>query len=336
MLVRGDRVGHGARALRDPESRDVGELAVEVEPPEPAAVAAEPHGIGSAGARAALPGGVRPGGSAPHGLATEVGDSAGSAAASAPAEVPRVLDHDGGEGWSFSVTRPGSVDLSLGARRYQVPIPDASQAGAGTTERDVAKRLFAATTERDNQLGLGRGGPVRSAIEEAVRSERGLLGAALFEVTLDHAGVVRVDLVESGGDGASWDRLRDPVARLVAARPVRLPENGRGLRVSVRVEAVERLADGRSVGSLGGGVHASAGQVGTESVAMKEMPNVGIEHRGKVCSGRLSVSPTGDPSQGPLPAPLTPLTFGGGCSPENIGVAPRRVVAARVVGETQL
>jgi hypothetical protein len=186
-------------------------------------------------------------------------------------------------------------------------------------------------------------------VEEAVRaSETTTLGMAIFDVTLDRSGSVRVDLVHAAGSSAPWQQLRGPIARLVAAKAVRRPE-GHGLRVRVRVDAGMKLADGRAAASLGTSGGVSLGQAGTESVAMKEMPSVGIEHRGAVGSLRLSVSPAGgdlaaatnfgtDSAGGgaALPSLLTPLTVGGTISPENMGASPIRSVAARVIRETTL
>jgi hypothetical protein len=247
--------------------------------------------------------------------------------------------------WTFSATRPDqTVELSLGASRYKaLPEP------APTGKEVPAVPVFAELEEQDVERGLARGGPVAIAIEDVVRqSASGMLGVALFDVTLDRSGSVRVDLVRGDGAPAPWEELRSPIQDSVAKQSVRLPEQAHGLHVRVRVEAKETFADGREVKSLGNSAGVSAGRVGTESVAMKELPNVYIEHRGKVCSGRVSVGPNGGDlaagtnfgsapgggGLGPLPSILTPLTLSGSCSLENIGSPARRTVAARVVQES--
>jgi hypothetical protein len=244
--------------------------------------------------------------------------------------------------WSFSpLTEPAHAELAMGTARYRVAVPDAP---------DTVSTAMSLDDGHDVALGVGRGGPVRSAVEEAVSaSASGMLGMATFDVTVDRSGKVLVDLVDARGDSAPWEHVRDPIRQLVERKPVRLPEQGRGLRVRVHVEATEKLADGRDVRSLGTSGGGTLGQVGTDSVAMKEMPNVHLEHRGKVCTARVAVGPTGGDlaaqtdfgSDSPgaaslLPSLLTPLTVGGGCSPENIGSPAQRRVAARVVGETVL
>jgi hypothetical protein len=82
---------------------------------------------------------------------------------------------------------------------------------------------------------------------------------------------------------------------------------------------------------------------------MKEMPDGGVERRGKEFNVRLSAGPAGGdlaaatnfgdarPSTHPsMPAPLSVITLGGTVSPENIGVSARSSVSARVVSETRL
>jgi hypothetical protein len=249
--------------------------------------------------------------------------------------------------WTFSPTRPAdpAEQLSMGTSRYRVPVAELTE----VRDDGTANRAFATMNEHDLELGLGHGGPIRSAILEAVEADATTMGVALFDVTLDHAGAVRVDLVHATGASDPWTRLRESIARLVAAKAVRLPEAGRGLRVRVRVEARSKLADGREASSLGSGARATLGEAGTESVSMKEMPSVGVEHRAAVGSVRLSVSPAGGDLAGatnfgtdsagpsaPMAAGVTPFTIGGTISPENIGSAPMRVVAARVVSETRL
>jgi hypothetical protein len=259
-----------------------------------------------------------------------------------------VIDSPQGS-WTFSPLQPVTApDLSLGISRYRVAVPEQTRGASDSASGE--RRPFAAADPRDLALGLGRGGPVRSAVQEAVQaSDSGVLGLALFDVTLGQAGEIQVDLVEAKGDTAPWDRLRDSIARLVAGKAVRLPETGHGLRVRVRVDAAERFADGREARSLGTDARVTPGEAGTDSVAMKEMPNVHAERRGKVCSGRVAIGPSGGDlaagtnfgrdtrGQAPQrPGLATPLTISGGCSPENIGGSARRVVAAQVIGETHL
>jgi hypothetical protein len=249
-----------------------------------------------------------------------------------------------GATWTFSpLQAPDLAAISLGTVRYE-GAPEATD----DSPAHSADRAFAEANEHDVELGLGRGGPVRSAVEEVVRDGE-VLGTAMFDVTLDHAGVVRVDLVHAVGASDVWDHLRDPIARLVAKKGVRIPEHGRGLRVRVSVEAASKLADGRDVRSLGTSARGTIGEPGTETVAMKEMPNVGIEHRGVVGSVKVAIGLTGGDSAAntnfgtdnaaggaPMAPGITPLTIGGAFSPENIGSSPTRVVAARVVRETRL
>jgi hypothetical protein len=244
--------------------------------------------------------------------------------------------------WRFSPTvASGPREIGLGAARFRVPVPEAEPEGNGALSlRD----------DHDVSLGLGRGGRVRSAVEEVVQSSQaGTLGMAVFDITLDPAGKVRVELVDSKGDSSPWADLREPIATLVASKSVSVPPESKGLRVRIHVEAAVKLADGRDVKTLGNGAAASPGRINPEGGPMLEMPSIHIEHRGKVCSERLAIHPPiGDlaattnfgtddaASAWKLPAVVMPISLSGGCSLENIGEPARRMVATRVVSETRL
>jgi len=223
--------------------------------------------------------------------------------------------------WTFSPVRAGAPDISLGDARYHFPVSAEHATTEGETAHAPRRPLepLQPLEDRDVELGLGRGSPVVGAVEEAAQASDAL-GSATFDVSFDSAGGVKVALLKS--TGASWDGLRSSIARLVSEKHVRLSA-GHGLKVRVDVEAQVKLADGRDVRSLGTHAAATLGQVGTTSVAMAEMPNVRIEHNGKVCVVQARIDPTGP-------------SISGGCSPENIGVPPKRVVAAREVSEARL
>jgi hypothetical protein len=127
----------------------------------------------------------------------------------------------------------------MGTSGYRVPIPESTPPTTGSPDGDALNRALARTSQHDLELGLGRGGSIRSAVEEAARSNAGMLGVALFDVTLDKGWTIRVDLVQTSAVAKLWDSLRDSIARLVAAKSGRLPEPWRGLRVRVQVEATE-------------------------------------------------------------------------------------------------
>jgi hypothetical protein len=253
-----------------------------------------------------------------------------------------------GSTWTFSPTQaPDLARLSLGVDRYRAERPAPESAAPIATHS--ADQAFADATPHDVELGLSRGSPIVSAAREAA-GQADMLGTALFDITLDGSGV-RVDLAHANRDAADWDRLRDSLAKLVATRAITLPSRGRGLRVRIQVDAAVKLADGRDVRVLGSHAGATLGQVGgADGITMKEMPSLYAEHVGKNCSARLALGPSGGdlaaqtnfgvdrPKTAPidLPSLLTPITVGGGCGVDNIGSPPRRMVAARVVSETQL
>ncbi len=277
-----------------------------------------------------------------------------------------------GSAWSFSptaATRAATVDLRaiitpdlVAPRSAPSPMPP----GASTTG-GVAEGLAA----RDVEMGLGRGGPVLAAAEDAARASNDLVeGSATFDVSVFNDGAVVALLQGASGNAAAWARVADALGRSLDPRRVRLPQGGRGWRVVVKVDAQQRLADGRDVRSLHGlrgsvtpsalqdqvegkpGARGSATAPGGPDHTDAEggpPPVGGYVGRGPSNAGgaalqgiaaRVVPTPTLSISGKVCSASLTvtPLGvgLGGGCSLEDIGTAATRVVSGRIVSESAL
>ena len=275
-------------------------------------------------------------------------------------------------GWSFSptaATPAATLDLHAAVTPELVAPPSATSSlppGASTTG-GVAEGLVA----RDVEMGLGRGGPVLSAAEDAARASNDLVeGSATFDVSVFNDGAVVAQLKGASANAAAWARVADALGRSLDPRRVRLPAGGRGWRVVVMVDAQQKLADGRDVRSLHGlrgsitpsalqaqiegkpGARGSATGPGGPDHADAEggpPPVGGYVGRGppngagaalQGIAARVMPTPTLSVSGKVCSASLTvtPLGvgLGGGCSFENIGTAATRVVSGRIVSESAL
>jgi hypothetical protein len=271
--------------------------------------------------------------------------------------------------WSFSPfalridTRAAlSPDLVApsGPRGTESPAPRRRSTTGGVAE---------ALAEHDVAIGLGRGGPVLDAVEDAARSsEAPVAGTATFEVTVGRDGHVDAHVVAADGEAEGWERLAASLTSRIDPRRVRLPPGARGWRVVVRVDAREQLADGRDVRTL----HGPRGSV-EPSALSKALSGKGDERGSSTGPGgpdHVDSSPTDAPplggalGRGPtnaglgaatglamrvVPTPtvsvsgkvcsaalgVTPLGIGisGGCSLENIGTGSTRVVSGRILDE---
>lgn len=226
------------------------------------------------------------------------------------------------DGWAFSPTIP-DLNIGLGSRMI---LGDAGSGVASAGEwryPTIAKPssnggLSEGLAARDREIGLTRGGAVRSAVASVVgRSD--VLGVATFQIAIDTTGRVSVVMLDATTD-AGWNGLTEAIrAEVTAARDrIRLPPN-RGLEVTVRAEAIERLPDGRTK-PQGAGVHTTPLR---EKDGKIELPSATVYYVGKVCGVGVQVFP-------PVPAAF------GGCSPENAGATFVRKVAATIVDESAM
>jgi hypothetical protein len=185
----------------------------------------------------------------------------------------------------------------------------------------MAEGLDAADVAR----GLGRGGLMRSAVENAVRTSS-VMGIATFSIRVESSGMVSVALTNASADTPAWARLSEAIKNDVASRrsELRLPPGAKGLDVVVRAEAREQFPDGRSPKSLGNRVEGTPGSIKEtkERIDIK-LPSVTFAHVDKVCAAGLHVG-------------LDGVGIGGGCSPENAGTVPVRIVTTRIEREMRL
>jgi hypothetical protein len=267
--------------------------------------------------------------------------------------------------WSFS---PAGTAIDVHAAitpDLVTPASPTSRAPTASTTGGVAEGLAA----RDVELGLGRGGPILTAVENATRTSDDMVeGSATFDVAVYTDGAVVAQLINASGTADAWSRVADSIGRSVDARRVRLPAGRRGWRVVVHVDVANKLTDGRDVRTLHGlrasiapsalsdqieGKPGSRGSStapgGPDDVEGGPPPVGGVLGRGPANGGgavvqglaaRVLPTPTISVSGKICSASLTvtPLGIGlsGGCSVENIGMPVARVVSGKIVSESAL
>ena len=242
--------------------------------------------------------------------------------------VARAVDSAGGGDWSLATTRP---DMNLGAGRFTAPAAgtatEADPGAAATSGLGATNALLEGISAHDVAGGTSRGGPILAAVEEAAhRGDAPSVGVATFDITVSRSGAPHVTLVDSKDDAAGWTKLGAAIATSTAKRQatLHLPDHGDGLRVRIRVEAVDRLADGTDVSKYAHGAVNKTNVGGTleRTGRLEDLPHAEVSREGKVCNVHAGVNLLGP-------------YIAGGCSPENTLPA-RRTVAARIVSETRL
>ena len=225
---------------------------------------------------------------------------------SVPAGEPPGGPAAAGLAWAFRPTMPniapGSVQIlaASGGRADAESPPTVSSTGGLVESLDAA----------DVDCGLGRGGPVRSAVEIAARTENApVRGSATFSVTIFSDGKVDVQVASNQTD---WSQLIPAIREAVKKSQVRLHRNSRGLNVVVAVEAKVKYPDGYTPPEDGPKVTV------TPSLD-RDTPLLDVHAQGKRCWARMAVTPGG-------------IAVGADCAVGGMA----RGVSTRIVSETRL
>lgn len=196
---------------------------------------------------------------------------------------------------------PRAVELVVangGRAEAEAPRPASTTGG-------LIETLDAADVAR----GLGRGGPVRTAIDLAARAaDAPVRGSATFSVTIFSDGTVDVEVANHH---AGWALLIPMICEAVRKAPVRLPPNSRGLNVVVAVDANVKYPNGYEPPP-------DKATVTTDALAV-DKPWLHVKVRGRRCSADLAVAAGG-------------VGAAADCA---VGTA-ARVVSTRIVSETRL
>ncbi len=226
--------------------------------------------------------------------------------------------------WTFRATR--DIDLKLGDKTGSLGRQMAANGQLDLPPKKSVAGMSEGLDAIDVAKGFGRAGGVVQAIEAVVRDPSAPPeGVAFFDVSIEKNGNISVSVSEATNDRESWERLTSAIASSLKTKDVRFPEQGKGLKVGVRVEAKVRYPDGRDPKKNGAYAGATGLKAHTDKdgLVIDELPSIGVGVRGKVCSGGISLGLTGP-------------SIAGGCSPENIGTHPERTVAAHETYEQRM
>ncbi len=283
----------------------------------------------------AHPDGVAPADSETRGTSTEVGRGRNAFAHVTPPrrEAPSGPSSDGlvlapggvGDGWTFQAIQV-APDLFAGLDSV-TPAPDAPRDRPPGAHDGVSRTggLIEGLDASDRERGLGRGGPVLSAVEEAAHSpDAPAEGFAEYEVLVRPGGSVDVVLLRDSNDRHAWAQIAPAIREGVSSRHVFIPRATSGMRFVVYVEAAIQFPDGKRPADFGTRTFTSTGWGGKYEPGLSSpgVPMVGAVHTGKICSFGAAITPG-------------MVAIGGACSPENIGVPAARVVHGRVLSEAR-
>ena len=195
---------------------------------------------------------------------------------------------------------PRSVELvASNGGRAEAPPPASTTGG-----------LLETLDSADVARGLGRGGPVRTAIDLAAHAaEAPVRGNATFSVTIFSDGTVNVQVASNDTD---WTLIIPAIREAVRKAQVRLPPNSRGLNVVVAVDAKVKYPDGYEPPP-------EKTKVTADTALAVDKPWLDVKVRGRRCSAGLVVAAGG---------------VGGGADCA-VGTA-ARIVSTRIVSEGRL
>lgn len=228
------------------------------------------------------------------------------------------------------VNPTGKIDLSVPrsafARGGVFEAPPASARPADPSAPaplSTTGGLLEGLDAHDSALGLGRSGPVLGAVDAAAHDPAApVLGTAVFAVSVLEGGKVHVSVLNANGERTSWEKLGPIIAKNLEGKVVKTV--GKGLRVTVRIDASERFPGGAPpVADKDQGAHvdASPGKLHEtkDHHLIIELPHAGFRYVTRKCGVAVDVNPGG-------------LSASGGCAP---GVA-MRVVETTLVSEERL
>jgi hypothetical protein len=233
----------------------------------------------------------------------EHGGESGAAEAPSASASPA----ESGAGWALQPERPADVtDPAFIARAVRPPSVERANEGVSTTGG-----LVEGLDAHDVEVGLGRGGPVITALENAAASDVAPFeGAATFDFAIHSDGQISMALLDATSSLEDWNRVGEATRKALDPKAVRLPPGARGWHVVVRVEAKVQFPNGLDPTKLG--TKFTTSPTGLTFAAT-----------GKVCSVRVT-------------AGLTLVPIMGACDPANIGMRPLRVVHGHVSHEGRL
>jgi len=261
--------------------------------------------------------------------------SPGPREAAEPSALPSPTAPASSDGWTFDPRKPvDALAPTAIAQAVREARPAAEAAAEPPTGVSKTGGLAEGLDAHDASIGMGRGGPVVSALEVAAASSEAADGSATFDVAIDASGHVSVALLSATAASGAWTKVGATASASLDPKRVRIPPGARGWHVVAMVEAKVQYPNGVDPKKLGTRVEGSPSLELEENkhratiedppIVFKKVPGITVAHAGKVCS--LSVTLGLSFASG----------ISGGCDPSNIGTHTLRVVRSHVVSEGRL
>lgn len=198
-------------------------------------------------------------------------------------------------------------------------------AASGDASRAIQESLREGLRRRDETLGLGPDGPVRTALVEGTsRSLAPVRGRATFTVVANAAGIVTgIELLDTDGDRSGWaDAARVAFAEL-KGKKLSLPPGTKSAAMTIEVTSAWKLPNGQDPGAevslFGRTMTKGEGKDSAKVTILDPVPKIRMTNI-TIGSGEPILVPT-------VQIDLFFTTF----DPSNVGAKPRRIVHTRVV-----
>jgi hypothetical protein len=142
--------------------------------------------------------------------------------------------------WSFSPSAM-TIDPRAAVTADLVAAPGPRRAAEGEPPASTTGGVAEGLAAHDVAIGLGRGGAILQAAEDAAREDGPTTGTATLEVIVGADGKVSVDVVKTTGEADRWARVAATLSRSADASSMRIPDGARGWRVVVQLDAIEKF-----------------------------------------------------------------------------------------------
>jgi hypothetical protein len=131
--------------------------------------------------------------------------------------------------------------------------PDADRVARERANRAAGEAMRAAMHDQDVSLGMGSGGPVVTALEDAFHAGTAPVNShAVLVAVADASGVVtRVDVVSVSDDMASFRAIAADVLARLREKRVRIPAAARGVSMRIEVSSGLTLPSGAGGSGIG-------------------------------------------------------------------------------------
>ncbi len=145
---------------------------------------------------------------------------------------------------------PSLIDLSSpGKHTFILPSPKPSVSPVVAAQKKLDAQLSGAVDAKDQEMGLGSGGPVASAAHDVSSgADVPEVGSATIDVETDASGMVTEAHLVEATDHLAWSKVAGKLKKRLAATPLKVPSGAGGVTVRVKITAAMKLPSGAPSG----------------------------------------------------------------------------------------